>query len=87
MNADAAGMRHAAAQLQSRAERIGGVINRLDAQVAAMTYAGPAADRFHASIAEHRAVLANTQGILRGAADTLVQGAANAEAQTWGATS
>ena len=42
---DAAGMRHAASQLRSKADRVAAVAERLENQVAAMSLAGPAAVR------------------------------------------
>ena len=49
---DAAGMRHAASQLTAKAERVTAVAGRLENQVAAMSFAGPAATRFRSVVAD-----------------------------------
>ncbi len=49
---DAAGMRHAASQLRSKADRVAAVAGRLEHQVAAMSFAGPAAAQFRGEITD-----------------------------------
>lgn len=77
---DVAGMRSAAAQIRGKSDRIAVVISRLDGQTGSMTYAGPAADRFRASIASERQRLTKVMGILSQMSEALIQGAAAAEA-------
>jgi uncharacterized protein YukE len=77
---DAAGMRHAAAQIGAKADLIVGLVRQLDAQVSAMTYAGPAADRFRAEVADQRANMLQTQGILRNCVEILNNAATAAAA-------
>ena len=77
---DAVGMRQAANELVAKADRLAGLVRQVDAQVAPMTYAGPAADRFRADIASQRSNLVQTQGILRNTAEVLMQAAASADA-------
>ena len=74
MNAVAAGLRQRAATLAT-------VSNRIDSQVAAMIYAGPAADQFRANAAERRQRLVRAIGELEVAADTVSRAAATAAAQ------
>ena len=78
--ADVDGMRRTAAQLNERAARLGEMGARLDAQVAGMVYAGPAADRFRATIGDRRQRIAHAAGQLQSLADTLVRSAMTAEA-------
>jgi uncharacterized protein YukE len=77
---DAAGMHHAAAQISAKADQLAGLVRQLDSQVSAMTYAGPAADRFRADVAVHRGNLVETQRMLRNTAEILIQAAVSAEA-------
>ena len=51
---------------------------RLDAHLAMMSYAGPAADRFRSAVADQRRVLGEVQRILREAGDALSRTAAGA---------
>jgi uncharacterized protein YukE len=76
---DAEGMRHAAAQLRGKADRIAMVLARLDRQVASMTYAGPAADEFRGVMAAQRVQLRETTRILCETADILSRSAVRAE--------
>ncbi len=78
--ADADGMRRTAALLNERAARLGSVGARLDAQVAEMVYAGPAADRFRTTIADRRQRINRAAGQLQALADTLVRSAMVVEA-------
>ena len=73
MNAVAAGLRQRAATLAS-------VSSRLDAQVAGMVYAGPAADQYRANTADRRQRLARAIAELESAADTVGRAAAAAAA-------
>ena len=81
---DAAGMRLAASQIRSKSDRIGVVLSRLDAQIVSMTYAGPAADQFRATMADEKRRLTEASRILAKAADVLIRGAANVEADPLG---
>lgn len=56
----APGLRMAAAELNGRVDRLSAVISRVDTQIASMTYAGPAADRFRSSLAYYRSELMKT---------------------------
>lgn len=47
---DAQGMRYAASQFGSKADRVVVVLSRLDVQLNSMVYAGPAADQFRAAM-------------------------------------
>jgi len=77
-------MRHAASQIRSKADRVGVVLSRLEAQVASMTYAGPAADQFRAAMADEMRRLTEASRILAQASDVLLRGAANVEADPLG---
>lgn len=81
---DAGGMRHAAAQLRARAERAVAIAARLDGRVPSMTYTGPAADRFRASIATEQSRLRTVARTLNEMADALLRGAAAVEADPTG---
>ena len=81
---DAAGMRHAAAQLRAKSDRIAAVLNRLETQVGAMTYTGPAADRFRRDMAKRSQAYRETIRILGTAVDLLNQGAAAVDADATG---
>ena len=78
--ADVDGMRRSAAQLNERAARLGAVGARIDAQVAGMVYAGPAAERFRATLNERRQRIGQAAGQLQTLADTLVRSAMATEA-------
>lgn len=67
-----------ASDLRGRCDRVGAVIARLDAHLARMSYAGPAADRFRAALADQRRVLSEVQRILQEASDALNRTAAGA---------
>ena len=73
-------MRHAASQIGAKADVIAGLVGRLDTQVSAMTYAGPAADRFRAEGADQRARMLEVQRILRNCAEILNNAATAAAA-------
>ena len=81
---DAQGMRHAASQFRSKAERVAAVISRLDVQLGSMSFAGPAADEFRAAVNADLARLREIRRILGQAADLLNSGAANVEADPLG---
>jgi hypothetical protein len=76
----APGMRHAAAALRDRADRLGAMAAQLDTTLATMTFAGPAADRFRASSTFTRDELVKLRGLLLQSVETLLQGAAADEA-------
>lgn len=82
--AQAAGMRHAAAQLRAKAERVSAVMGRLDAQVGAMVYSGPAADQFRAVMAAERDGLTTARSVLGQAADLMDRAAARVESDPLG---
>ncbi len=81
---DAAGMRHAAAQLRTRSDRIAMVLNRLDTQVGAMAYTGPAADRFRRDMAVRSQAYRDSIRIIGTAIDLLNHGAAAVDADPTG---
>jgi uncharacterized protein YukE len=81
---DAQGMRHAAGQFRSKAERVAAVVNRLNAQLATMAFAGPAADEFRSAINAERARLGEVMRILGQAADVLHSSAASVDADPAG---
>lgn len=81
---DAAGMRHAATQLRSKSDRVSAVLHRLEAQVDAMTFAGPAATQFRGGVDIERQRLRQIADILRQAADALSAGASRVEADPTG---
>ncbi len=76
---DAMGMRHAASQLRARADRVSAVHNRLNGQVAAMTFTGPAAQRFRNVMTAELERMRETARVLADAATTLNQAAINVE--------
>lgn len=78
------GMRHAASQLRSKAERVTAVANRLDADVAALIFTGPAADRFRGSMAREVQDLRTVARVMNDTAATLTKGAADVEADPAG---
>lgn len=78
---DPASMRAAAAQLRLRAETLGRVASNVDADVAALTYVGPAADRFREAIATSSSSLHSMSARMVNVADTLTRQAAVVEEQ------
>ena len=76
---DVEGMRRSAAALRSRAAELGAVGARLDAQLAGMVYAGPAADRFRGTVSDRRQRIGQAASQLQTLADTLMQAAFTAE--------
>jgi hypothetical protein len=78
---DPASMRAAAAQLRFRAETLGDVAATVDAGCASMTYAGPAADTFHANILSNGSSLRGVAARMNELADTLTREAAVLEEQ------
>ena len=78
---DPASMRAAAAQLRFRAETLGDVAATVDACCASMTYAGPAADTFHANIVTNGSSLRGVAARMLELADTLTREAAVLEEQ------
>jgi hypothetical protein len=81
---DAAGMRYAASQIRVKADAVGAVIGRVDAQVGAMVFAGPAADQFRAGIAHERWRLTEVTRIMAEASALLTRAAAQVEADAVG---
>ncbi len=71
----APGMRHAAAQLRERADRLASVISRIDGQLTSMSYSGPAADRFRSTMAGHRSTLTGVHGHMTETVNILLRGA------------
>lgn len=78
---DPASMRAAAAQLRLRAETLGRVASNVDRDVAALTYVGPAADRFREAIATSSSNLHAVSSRMVNVADTLTRQAAVVEEQ------
>jgi uncharacterized protein YukE len=81
---DAAGMRHAASQLRAKADRVSAVAGRLENQVAAMSFQGPASARFRSVIADQVSRQRQASRILGEMAGTLTQAAAAVEADPIG---
>lgn len=77
-------MRFAASQIRAKVDRVGVVLARLDAELVSMTFAGPAADQFRAAMADQMRQLTEASKILARAADALIRGAANVEADPIG---
>jgi uncharacterized protein YukE len=77
-----------AATMRQRADTLGSVSFRLDAQVKAMLYAGPAADQFRSNMTERRQRLAKVIAELQSTADTVTRAAVTqaAMAPTTGST-
>jgi uncharacterized protein YukE len=73
-------MRHAASQFRSKADRVAVVLARLETQVDAMIYAGPAADQFRAAMSTERQRLREICTTLCRVSDVLNDGAARVEA-------
>jgi uncharacterized protein YukE len=76
---DPASMRAAAAQLRFRAETLTTIAANVEAGVAGMTYAGPAADQFHSTIATQGNALRAVCARMASTADTLARQAAIVE--------
>ena len=81
---DASGMRHAASQFRAKADRVAVVLSRLEGQVDAMVYAGPAADQFKAAMGTERHRLREIVTALGRVTDLLNEGAARVEADPLG---
>lgn len=81
---DAMGMRHAAAQIRTKADRTFAVSGRVGRQVSSMGFAGPAANHFRLSMASEEDRLRQVAAILNQMADVLDQGAARVEADPAG---
>ena len=81
---DAAGMRHAASQLRSKADRVAAVAERLENQVAAMSFKGPAAARFRNVIADQVSRQRKVASVLGEMATVLTHAAAAVEADPIG---
>ena len=81
---DAQGMRHAAAQFRSKADRVAVVLNRLDGQMNSMVYAGPAADQFRAAMSSERNRLGEIIKVLGRVTEVLNEAAARVEADPLG---
>lgn len=75
----APGMRDAANQLRAKVEYTSSLINRLDAQLASMSYAGPAADRFRGEMAQSRSILVQANSITHQLIDILLRDAQRIE--------
>jgi uncharacterized protein YukE len=80
MRPDAMGMRQAASQFQSKADRAAALAARLEGHVGSMAYTGPAADQFRRAIAEINTCLKGNARVIRELADNLNTAAAQAEA-------
>jgi hypothetical protein len=78
---DPAAMRATAAQLRYRATELGQLAATVDAQVQTMTFAGPAAVRWRASVADEGIRLRTAAVRLEESADTLLRSAADVELQ------
>ena len=76
---DPAAMLAAAARLRMRAERIDAVSASLGSRVAAMVYAGPAADRFRSSMTDRNGRARTVAAQLYELADTLTRAAGQLE--------
>ena len=81
---DAQGMRIAASQFSSKADRTAVVLSRLNAQVNSMVYAGPAADQFRAAMSFEMERLREIITAIGRVAETLNAGAAKVEADPLG---
>lgn len=77
---DANGLRHAAAQLNTRADRAVAVRARIVNQASQMTFAGPAADSFRQRVNEMAEFLSLNISLIREVADKLTAAAAQIEA-------
>ena len=77
---DIQAMNAVATNLRQRAGTLTTVSARLDAQVAAMVYAGPAADQFRANAADRRQRLARAVAELEGLSAVVTRAALSAEA-------
>jgi uncharacterized protein YukE len=77
-------MRHAAGQFRSKADRVAAVISRVEAQLASMTFAGPAADEVRAALNAELDRMREVRRIFGQAGDLLYSGAASVEADPFG---
>jgi uncharacterized protein YukE len=68
---DVNGMRHAASQFRLKADRANTVSRRLDSQLSAMAFAGPAANQFRNAVAWEQHRLREIARLLVQAADVL----------------
>jgi uncharacterized protein YukE len=78
--ADVAAMNAMAVTLRQRAATLTDVSRRLDAQVASMVYAGPAADQFRTNTADRRQRLLRAAAELEALSATVTRAAITAEA-------
>ena len=81
---DAEGMRHAASQIRSKADRAAVVLSRLENQVDSMIYAGPAADQFRVAMNLERYRLREIVTALGRVTDVLNSAAARVDADPLG---
>ena len=81
---DAQGMRYAASQFRSKADRVATVMRRVDTQVGGMDYSGPAADKFRSEMRAQRSELQEALTVLGRVADVLNDGASRIEADALG---
>lgn len=80
----APGMRHAAAQLRPKIESTAALPNNLEARVAAMAYAGPAADRFYSELTTCISMLRQAGNLTNQLSDILIRDAQKIESQAMG---
>jgi len=78
INADVDAMRRTAAALTDRSARLRELGARLDAQLATMSYAGPSADRFRATIDDRRNAVGMAASRIDGLSDTVNRAAQTA---------
>jgi uncharacterized protein YukE len=76
---DAMGMRHAASQLRSKADRATAVSARVERQVASMGFTGPAADQFRSAMAAEQDRMRRVAVELMRVAESLEQAAARVD--------
>ena len=81
---DAMGMRHAASQLRSKADRAVAVSARVEHQVASMGFTGPAASQFRSAMAGEQDRMRRVAVELVRIAEALEQGAARVDADPAG---
>jgi uncharacterized protein YukE len=78
---DPAAMRSEAYGLRAQAEALASLAQQLQARIEGMTFEGPAADRFRASMAERYQQVIQLAGELQDLADYVFRAAARVEAQ------